>query len=185
MQTFLPFPSFADSGAVLDRARLGKQRVETFQIVQRLLGERLVTGEKDADGRMIDWPEPQWRREPIATGGWDHHPAKLMWEGSELVLYRYQKAICGEWTSRGYRDSTLRKTEFLLEPHWSDLGEAGADENPSWLGDEDFHLSHRSNLLRKDPGYYLSAFGPIPLDLPYVWPQGKESLFDGTSKKLI
>lgn len=36
MQTFLPFPSFADSARVLDSKRLGKQRVECKQI---LLGQ--------------------------------------------------------------------------------------------------------------------------------------------------
>ncbi len=33
MQTFLPYDSYADSAAVLDRARLGKQRVEAKQIL--------------------------------------------------------------------------------------------------------------------------------------------------------
>jgi hypothetical protein len=38
------------------------------------------------------------------------------------------------------------------------------------LGDEAFHASHRSNLLRKDRDYY-GAFGwTEPDDLPYVWP---------------
>ncbi|HET9348893.1 MAG TPA: pyrimidine dimer DNA glycosylase/endonuclease V, partial [Arthrobacter sp.] len=31
MQTFLPFPDFQQSAAALDRARLGKQRVEALQ----------------------------------------------------------------------------------------------------------------------------------------------------------
>ncbi len=36
MQTFLPYPDFARSAAVLDPARLGKQRVETLQILRAL-----------------------------------------------------------------------------------------------------------------------------------------------------
>ena len=35
MQTFLPFPDFQQSAAVLDRVRLGKQRVEALQILVR------------------------------------------------------------------------------------------------------------------------------------------------------
>lgn len=41
---------------------------------------------------------------------------------------------------------------------------------PPWLGDEAFHLSHRSNLVRKDPGHYRPIFGDIPDGLPYIWP---------------
>jgi hypothetical protein len=45
---------------------------------------------------------------------------------------------------------------------------------PSWVGAEALHLSHRSNLLAKDPEFYrgrfTERFGPEPDDLPYVWP---------------
>ncbi|WP_407659745.1 pyrimidine dimer DNA glycosylase/endonuclease V, partial [Kineococcus indalonis] len=34
MQTFLPYPGFARSAAVLDAPRLGKQRVETLQVLR-------------------------------------------------------------------------------------------------------------------------------------------------------
>ena len=34
MQTFLPYADFAQSAKALDPKRLGKQRVETIQIVQ-------------------------------------------------------------------------------------------------------------------------------------------------------
>ena len=36
MQTFLPYPNFADSLDCLDYRRLGKQRVEAFQIINAL-----------------------------------------------------------------------------------------------------------------------------------------------------
>ena len=41
---------------------------------------------------------------------------------------------------------------------------------PPWLGDADFHRSHRSALLRKDPAHYRPFFPDVPDDLPYVWP---------------
>jgi hypothetical protein len=41
---------------------------------------------------------------------------------------------------------------------------------PKWLGNESFHLSHQSNLLRKNPDHYSQFFMGIPNDLPYVWP---------------
>lgn len=46
---------------------------------------------------------------------------------------------------------------------------------PPWLGDEAFHRSHQSNLLRKLPEHYGPLFPGVPDDLPYVWPQPKES----------
>ena len=33
MQTFLPFADFAETAAVLDHRRLGKQRIEVLQIL--------------------------------------------------------------------------------------------------------------------------------------------------------
>ena len=36
MQTFLPFSDFAQTAAVLDARRLGKQRVEVLQILRAL-----------------------------------------------------------------------------------------------------------------------------------------------------
>jgi hypothetical protein len=40
---------------------------------------------------------------------------------------------------------------------------------PSWFGLEEFHRSHRSNLLRKDYEYYSQYFDEDP-NLPYYWP---------------
>jgi hypothetical protein len=45
-----------------------------------------------------------------------------------------------------------------------------AGEVPPWLGREDFHLSHRSALVRKNPDFYRPLFGAVP-ELPYVWPE--------------
>jgi hypothetical protein len=87
MQTFLPYKSFESSAKVLDRQRLGKQRVETLQIMKAL-----VTHE-----------------------GWINHPVTKMWRGYEFALMSYQQAICDEWTGRGYNDSCLDKTRELFE----------------------------------------------------------------------
>lgn len=89
MQTFLPFESFAESAVTLDRQRLGKQRVETLQIMQTL----------------------------IYGVGWVHHPAVKMWAGYEWQLLLYQEAVCNEWTGRGYRDTCLEKTTRLYLNH--------------------------------------------------------------------
>ena len=82
MQTFLPYPDFAETARVLDNKRLGKQRVEVLQILKTLTGQ---------------------------SKGWQNHPAVKMWKGYENGLVEYGKAICREWISRGFRDTCFEK----------------------------------------------------------------------------
>mgnify|MGYP006440758465 CR=1 FL=1 len=83
MQTFLPYADFQKSAAVLDRSRLGKQRVEAAQILDACF---------DPDN------------------GWRNHPAVQMWIGYEPLLFEYTQVICHEWSSiRGYKDSVADK----------------------------------------------------------------------------
>jgi hypothetical protein len=144
MQTFLPYPDPRRSAEALDDRRLGKQRVETFQVL-----------------RALTWP----------TYGWKHHPVTRMWRGFVPALVAYGLACVDEWEARGRADATRAA---LLEftgggvPDWDVLRERG--EVPPWVGDEALHLSHRSSLVRKDPEFYRPRFGDVPDDLPYVWP---------------
>lgn len=146
MQTFLPYADFAESAASLDRARLGKQRVETLQ----LLGALLVPGK-----------------------GWSNHPAAKMWAEHIPALYEYQEAICHEWTSvRGYKDTCLYKSLMVIEefgPFEFNRMHSRETEYPWFVGDEDFHLAHQSNLIRKAPEHYIPIFGNVPDDLEYIW----------------
>lgn len=82
MQTFLPYPDFIKTAQVLDRSRLGKQRLEAKGILRILIGET---------------PDSRWR----------FHPAVKMWQGHTGSLARYGKAICDEWIKRGYVDNQL------------------------------------------------------------------------------
>jgi hypothetical protein len=84
MQTFLPYADFRASAAVLDRARLGKQRLETKQILSALRGQK---------------------------SGWSNHPATKMWIGHDGALVEYGLTICLEWINRGYNDAM--RFEFL------------------------------------------------------------------------
>ena len=149
MQTFLPYSNLSRTASVLDRQRLGKQRVETLQIVKALT-------------------DPSY--------GWQNHPVVGMWRGYLPALLKYQMAICGEWTRRGYKDTCLDKTFAIArESFGSDyemkLAIVTAIE-PPWFGNADIHLSHRSNLLRKLPEHYAPLFEPELVDtIPYVWPK--------------
>lgn len=129
MNTFLPHADFARSAACLDRARLGKQRVEVLQLLR---------------------------------GSRPHHPASKMWRGFEAALAVYGLYVCVEWQSRGYRDTCYDK----IEAYASDVRPL-----PPWFGDETFHASHRSNLLRKFPEHYSQFGWSEPSTLPYVWPK--------------
>ena len=79
MQTFLPFPDFVPSARALDQKRLGKQRVETIQVLRGLI-------------------QPGY--------GWRHHPAVKMWTGYEEALVRYGLDMCGVWVATGRADTT-------------------------------------------------------------------------------
>jgi hypothetical protein len=145
VQTFLPYPDFAATAAVLDRRRLGKQRVEALQVFRA--------------GRLPGY-------------GWRHHPAVRMWAGYGEALVRYGLVICAAWRAAGHADTvaaTLRAGYGRRVRSQRALAAAG--ELPPWLGWEPLHRSHRSALLRKDPAHYRPLFGDgLPDDLPYEWP---------------
>ena len=96
--------------------------------------------------------------------GWRHHPAVKMWAGHEWSLLRYLEACVDEWERRGFKDSCRANGRLLWSTRFID------STIPDWLGYPDFHASHRSNLLRKDPVWY-GRFGWLEdTSLPYVWP---------------
>ncbi|WP_055564937.1 MSMEG_6728 family protein [Streptomyces atriruber] len=149
MQTFLPYSDFSRTAAVLDRARLGKQRVEALQVLRGLT---------------------------VPSYGWRHHPAVRMWTGYEEALVRYGLDVCAVWVADGHPDTcaTTMVTDFARHRPGAAVRTqeelADEDELPPWLGDPDFHRSHRSALVRKAPEVYALLFPDVPDDLPYVWP---------------
>lgn len=99
MQTFLPSADFWYCASVLDRLRLGKQRVEVLQILRTLSG---------------------------VSKGWFNHPAVRMWRGYECALALYGVTCCAEWVeTHGYKDTCRAKicalvdsSSGLLMPPW-------------------------------------------------------------------
>ena len=92
MQTFLPYPDFKKSLQALDYRRLGKQRVEAYQII-----------------RAINY-----------GGGWQHHPAVKMWRGHINSLKLYYNLSLDEWVGRGYRNNMQKITirGKIAYPEW-------------------------------------------------------------------
>ena len=161
MQTFLPYADFEQTARVLDSRRLGKQRVEVIQIVRALT-------------------RPAY--------AWKSHPAVLMWSGYEEALGTYGQVMSRVWVEQGFGDTcaatiaadlaavgvpALRSQEEL----------AAAGELPPWLGDEALHRSHRSALVRKDPGFYGPRFPGVPDDLPYLWPVRAPGALEAEERK--
>lgn len=133
MITFLPYADFKRSAKVLDRLRLGKQRLETLWLLQ-------------------------W----LGDVAYRNYPLVRMWRSHTNLLVEYGKAMCLEWMDRGYDDNLydeilafqVRKTEV----------------NPSWLGDERLHSSHRGRLLAKNPKWYKQFGWTDEPRKTYFWP---------------
>lgn len=93
IQTFLPHTNFAVSAMVLDRQRLGKQRLEAQQILSAIRH----------------------------GGGWRNHPAVKMWRGYEQALMLYHDVCIREWVRRGYANTMQERhppLEGIVMPPW-------------------------------------------------------------------
>ena len=161
MQTFLPYADFERSARTLDPKRLGKQRVETIQVVRALT-------------------RPGY--------GWANHPAVLMWRGFEEALGRYGFACCEAWVELGFGDTCALTIATDLRTAGVDRVRtqpelAAADALPPWLGNEAVHRSHQSSLVRKDAEHYGPLFPDVPDDLPYVWPVRSEAVIAAERRK--
>ena len=94
----------------------------------------------------------------VSQYGWSNHPAAVMWRPYRNALALYHNAMISEWVSRGYRNTMeLLKIEMPVVMPW-------------WMGDQAFHASHRSNLLRKDHTFYSAHGWSETPDKPYLWP---------------
>jgi hypothetical protein len=98
LNTFLPYVDFSKSAKCLDYKRLGKQRVEAWQIYLALTKKNY---------------------------GWKNHPIVKMWKGYEGDLLFYGLTMCMEWRERGYIDNLairflkeLKKIKFTGLPKW-------------------------------------------------------------------
>lgn len=161
MQTFLPFADFEASARSLDPKRLGKQRVETIQVVRALT---------------------------VPGYGWANHPATLMWRGFEEGLGRYGFVCCEVWCELGFGDTCAATIAtdlraFGIDTVRSQAELAAAGALPPWLGEPGLHRSHQSALVRKDPRYYRDRFPDAPGDLPYLWPVRSPAVLEAERRR--
>lgn len=154
MQTFMTHDNYVDTAKALDNKRLGKQRVEAYQILKALRG---------------DYND---------TGAWVNHPATVMWRGYEYELSLYGLTISVEFLERGFDGSHMMTTFNDIN---AQLSPTNTEKYPWWVNDELLRYTHQSNLVRKDADYY--DFN-VPDNIPYVWPLDDEQAFRlGTFKK--
>ena len=95
VNTFVVSPDLAVCVKSLDYRRLGKQRVEAFQIW------KVLTNQLKKDGTPIK--------------GWRNHPAVKMWQGYTCFLAKYCNACIDEWQTRGYKN-TMQKLPHCKTP---------------------------------------------------------------------
>ena len=101
MQTFLPYPDFKTSLESLDDKRLGKQRVETYQLIAGLEGRLTKKGKPYTKGRV-------------------NHPISQMFRDNIPALKQYLNVSIDVWVARG-KNNTMEKEvidEEVVMPSW-------------------------------------------------------------------
>jgi len=100
MQTFLPYSDIKLSLKCLDDKRLGKQRVEAYQIISA------ITGRPKLDGSTYK--------------GWVNHPCTIMWRNNLNLLKYYLNCCIDEWVNRGFNNTMEKEiiTDELIYPSW-------------------------------------------------------------------
>lgn len=123
MQTFIPYPDVIESLRVLDKRRLGKQRVEAKQLIDTIL----------------DRPMPNGKQ----RHGWRNHPAAVMWRNYLPALIYYYNSSLVVFEERGGKNDKLQPEDHIV------IDELRQADLPWWWGNEQVHSSHRSRLLFK------------------------------------
>lgn len=159
--TFLPYKDFEKTARCLDNRRLGKQRVEALQILTVIKPTRTAS----------EVQFTQLTHTPLK------HPAYRMWRGYEYTLARYGHEICAEWRRRGYTDNLGTLFDEVMY-------DFNLTANLPWWYENDqmmraIMLTHRSNLVSKDPSYYKWK---VPNDLAYAWPIRRTIRVKGQTK---
>lgn len=143
VETWLPYPNYAESAHVLDTKRLSKQRANVNEIMD-------VLHEINQESKYYE------------------HPVIEMWRGFEPQLCEYGLVCCEEWRKRSRKyDKLADRIRWHMD--CATAGDYTLDK-PPWFGNLEFHLAHQSNLVRSDPDYYWKFFVGVPDNLPMIWP---------------
>jgi hypothetical protein len=156
MQTFLPYADFYKSIQCLSDYRLQRQSFEAGVVLDHVVGR-------------------------YASTLWKRHRVTRMWRGYESALGLYFSLTLLECAVRGFRSMRVAPYDYrsgytTKTLHYACTEFLPIDQivYPPWLGDEEFHASHRSALLRRCPDMRESMGWTEPDDLEQIWPNSKE-----------
>jgi len=100
----------------------------------------------------------------LIRGGWPNHPVSKMWAKHKHSLAKYSLEGLEELKRRGreYPHHFLTFQKYLEQ--FEDTGK------PSFVGDENFHSSHRAALLFKNLQHYSQFNWEELPKIEYIWP---------------
>jgi len=116
VNTFMPYDDMTKSLACLDNKRLGKQRVETYQLIRAISG---------------------------VSRGWLNHPAAKMWYYHLDALKLYFNISLIIWVSRGFKN-TMQPYDLPEEielPSWFGDDAVHASHRSNLLRKDSVHYS--------------------------------------------
>lgn len=139
MQTFLPHPDFRDSLRVLDNKRLGKQRVEAYQILSA------ITSRPKLDGTPYK--------------GWLTHPCTVMWRPYVNALKLYYNVSIEEWVGRGFKNTMVKEFidgEIVL-PYWMGFEPFHSSHRSNLKSKDSFYERYLWSETPGDPYIWLDS----------------------------
>lgn len=148
MNTFLPSNDFVQIARVLDLPRLSRQISECITIFKLLDIEDYCREELGG----IPW-------------GLQIAPVVKLWRAStgqllDVELFQYLTALAEEWRKlHGFHHIAFNDASQLRFFYYSKV-----PRRIKW--DERVHISHRCNLMKKDPGFYQHVFFRESLSFP-------------------
>lgn len=184
MQTFLPLPwpkngnsnnytslyqlleaCFKASCNALDNKRLCKQRVEAMQLINLIKLRKQL----NVHGRLSrEDKEKHFTSKGVRMPTWINHVATLMWEDHLETLCLYMNVTIDTWCSRKNKNGQPTKNTMVKNNINVQLLSL-----PPFIGNNEFHATHRANLIRKDINFYGTKWHDIPCT-GYLWIIKKE-----------
>jgi hypothetical protein len=134
MQIFLPYPDFVKSLQSLDNKRLGKQRVETYQIISA------ISGRPKKDGKPYK--------------GWVSHPCTIMWKDHLEALKLYYNWSLDIWKERGFKNTMEYEviSDKVKLPEWLGFEPFHSSHRANLLRkDHEFYSKHGWTENPHDP----------------------------------
>lgn len=155
MQTFLPYSDFKLSADSIDKKRCFCQLKEAKQILCQLRANNL--------------PDTWVISKDYINQRYKNHPAVKMWFGYEELLKLYYNQFLDCCLIKHNIKTVMLKLEIT----------ESFNKKPFWLGNEQFHRSHRARLIEKSKEFYLPLF---PNDErynfgKYWWPDMEKKTF--------